>query len=363
MRKTKKNGVISLVTILVIGFLGLGMILAIASLSLVGLNKNFDIKSGNQTFYTAESAVKEGIRQYQLQGDAIINNDYNFPLDVNGINSGSIFYRIENSPMGWQYRKAIGWANNDISSTRPFFRQVEATFLLNPSFAAFSHAVYSENDLTIQGNATIIGDVYSGGNIDCGGSFDIQGEASSPLPIDNDCNGNTDSIKEGVDIIPSPDIDIDFYKNEATTNGTDFYDATDGKNYLNNQTRSGIVYIEDASTETDIQNANLTGSLAVKGNLRIRGGTVITGVNNNAAVIVEGNLRITGDTTINGLIYVSGATSFSGGNNFINGSLISIGGTQTSITGSVTIDYQELIGPPGGVSNPLEPKITSWSEI
>lgn len=347
--KKQNKGIISLAAVFTIGFLALSIAMATSVSALQELKKGFNTVSGDKTFLAAEAAAGEGIYQYIKDDTYSVGT---IPL-LNNVSANSI--TVNSSLLGWAYREILGTAENNLTN-----RKVKNTVLLFPSGVAFDYAVYSEKDLFFTGNASIIGDVFSNSTTSCGGSSNIEGNAYAAGI--NDCDGYASSTHQNVNIIPPPEIDFQFYYDIALTSGTLFTTTTDAQAYLNGNTINAVVFVDDSSAETDIQTAELTGSLVVIGDLRLRGGTVITATNNYAAIAVNGNLRITGNTTIYGLVYVSGTTNFSGGNNFIYGSIISVGGTETDITGSVVIDYNMPSEPPEGLVMDGNPEIIGWQE-
>jgi len=349
--KNNDKGIMSLAVIFVIGFFGLGLVLTVATAALLGITKNYNTNSGNQTFYTAETAVREGIYQY------LADNSYstgNFSQTINNISTSSIPISVTSS---WPYVIITGEAENNITHR-------EVGYILNvfPEGLAFDYAVYSENTLDLGGSVDVEGNIFANGTTSISGSATIDGDAFSAATVtttgSGDVTGNESSF---VDPIPPPQIDLEEYRSIATFEATS---SPDAQGYLNGNTITGeIIFVDATTTETDIQTTNLTGSLAVKGDLRLRGGTVITATDNYAAVVVNGDLRITGNTTINGVVYVSGNTTFSGGNNFINGSLISVDGVDTELLGSVDIQFSTstlLFGI--STTTTSTPKITSWQE-
>lgn len=354
LQKNEK-GIIGLVTIFVIGFLGLGMMLTISKITLSEIHKNRNETFGNQSFYTAETAVKEGIYQYVKNS----SSSGNFALPINNIPTGSITFLTNSSPHGWAYREVEGNANNSLTN-----RKIKNTILLSESWAAFDYAVYSDGELTIKGGAgnSITGNVFSNNNINCNGNPTINGDIFSADSISG-CNGT--SVNPGAETIPPPDIDPYYYQPLAVCSS----DADNVKNdCLNAPPTFGVIFAEDnPSKQIKLQNIDLTGNLTVIDNLWISGNTVITASDSDPeidypAIVVQGNLKVTGDNVINGLIYVTGKTNFGSGNTTINGSIISKGGTETDIAGSVTINYNSLSGSPGGMNPPTDPKIISWSE-
>lgn len=356
MKNKNEKGIISLITILVIGLFGLGLVLILASVSLVSLNKNFDRKFGERTFYTAETAVREAVRKYQTSNGTITSGSLSTVL--NEIESGNTNYTIEPSHLGWQYKKVTATVMNEVVSAKSFFRKIEATFILNPSFASFDYAIFSDGQLEIKGGAgnSITGNVFSNSNVNCSGNPTINGEIFSASSIAG-CDATSTS---GAEIIPPPTVDISFYQSIADCSS----DANHVKDdCFGSSPTSGVIFVNDPTKETKLQNVELSGNLTVRGDLEISGGTIISASNDYFAIIVDGDLKVTGNNTINGIIYVTGKTTFGAGNTVVNGTIISVGGTETDIAGSVTINYQQSFAPPPGIPDSLEPKIINWSEI
>lgn len=351
----QKKGIISLITVLVIGFLGLSLVLAVAFLALVGLGKNYDRKFGEKTFYSADTVLKEAVLQYQNSNGTIASGKLS---SINNISEGNISFNIGPSSNGWQYRKIEATALNNSPNLRPFKRTLQGEFILNPSYKAFEYAIFSDGKLEIKGTTgiSITGDIFSNSEIDCKGNTTIGGEVFA-LNVGSKCSGT--KVNTNIATISPPSINISNYISFATCTST----ASKVKNdCLNDLPTNGIIFVDDPAKETKLQNIQLNGVLVIKGNLWLSGGNSITETNNHPAIIVEGNLKFTGNNTINGLIYVTGETTFGGGNVVINGSVLSVGGAETEIGGSVTINYQKPTNPPSGLNPELKPKLVSWFE-
>ena len=344
----KNKGIVSLIVVYGVGLFALATALTLTTGILTELIKDRNSMAGDRSFYTAESTLKEGVYQYINSGSVTGN----LPTSINNIDTNLTSYSINSSPRGWAYREVEGSAENNLTN-----RKVNSTLLLFPSGATFDYAVYSENDLTIKGSTTIIGNIFSNGTVSCNGGPDIQGDAFSSGSIDH-CDGNADSVNEGAAIIPPPDIDPNYYGGMADCTS----DSTHVKNDCLSGPTTGVIFADDPGNETNLQNINLTGNLTVIGDLSLSGGAVINASGDYAAIVVEGDLKVTGNNTITGLVYVTGNTTFGHGNTTITGSLVSIGGTETDIGGNVTIDYVALSGPPGGTDTTPDPKIISWGE-
>ena len=332
--------------IFTLGFFSLSLAVGSTVGSLIELKKNRETISGDQSFYTAEAAVREGIYQYV--------QEYTYSPDVSLNNSDGLFTVIPD----WPYVEVEGSAENYLTN-----RTVKNTLLLFPAGAAFDYAVYSENDLTIKGgsNNIIIGDIFSNANIDCSGNPNIQGNSFANGSISNNC-GEEDSINEGEDIIEPPNINPDYYEEIATCISTPDNAMAD---CLSEPPTEGVVFIEDTEnpeSETSLQNIDVVGNLTVIGDLSLTGGCSVSTTDDYIALVVDGDLKISGDNTIKGIVYVSGNTSFGHGNTTIIGSLISVEGAETDISGSVTIDYRSPSGPPGGILISGNMEIVSWQE-
>jgi len=339
----------SLAVIFVIGFFGLGAVLTVTTVALLGIDKNYNTNSGNQTFYTAEAAVREGIYQY-LASSSYSGGNFNQP--INNISTSSIPISVTSS---WPYIEVEGKAENNLTN-----RKVKSSLLLFAAGAAFDYAVYSEDDLSITGSTDITGDVFSNGIVTCSGSSNIEGNACSSGDDPSDsCNSHASSTEENVDIIPPPTIDPHYYGSIANCTSTLTNVETD---CLSVPTTS-VVFVDDPGSSEVLNNVDLSGNLTIIGDdITLNGGAVITASDDHVALVVDGNLTIVGGATITGIVYVSGNTSFGAGNINIIGSLISKEGI-TDLGGNVTIDYQGPSGPPGGVTDPPDPKIISWQEM
>ncbi|PIR70059.1 MAG: hypothetical protein COU46_03495 [Candidatus Niyogibacteria bacterium CG10_big_fil_rev_8_21_14_0_10_42_19] len=157
----------------------------------------------------------------------------------------------------------------------------------------------------------------------------------------------------------------------AVASSTYYATTSIAEAHVNGQTiNSEVVYIDDDGTKANIgnTNTNFTGSLVKIGNPDLTGG-VFNSFGNFATIVVYGNLKISGNTTINGIVYVTGETSFGGGTNTINGSLISAGGTSvTDLTGNATINFdptvyaswQDITGL--NTTSTESPRVVGWTE-
>ncbi len=359
--RRQEKGIITLAVIFSIGLLALSMALATALSVITELKKNRNVVFGDRSFLAAESAAREGVYQY-INDTSYLAGPLNDAQLLNNSSDGSIY--IDDDPLNWPYVEVKGSAEN-----KSTYRNVAYTLNIFPEGLAFDHAVYSENNLSFGGNATVNGSIFAENNIDfIGSSAEINGNAYSPNPIPDTDNINGDA-HPGSSSIPPPQIDPIPYRIEAINNSTFFINTEDAEDCLNNKIQTAVVYVE-STEKTKIQgnNTNLTGSLVTEGNLDITGGT-FTATDDHLAIFVQGNLKIAGGATVYGIVYVTGTTSFGGGTNTINGSLISVGGTNIcDITGNTTVNFDPIVMENWEDIEGLDtvsagpPQITGWHE-
>jgi len=350
------QGIVSIIIVLAVGLFAFGAAVVMASNAVNGLNKNMNTTSGDQVFYTAESATEEGIYQF-IQSMASLYGDQNFDTINNVSESGFTIIK------DWPYAQVVG-----SSTGTGVHRDVSMRVALFPGAGAFDHAVYANHTLDISGGANmeIWGDVFANDAINCGGNPNIHGVAASPGSISPSCNTDESVEGDSVEVIPPPQIEPDEYFDAAVLDGHYYASSTPAQSFLNNASTTAYVFSNDPGL-TKIHNATLYGFLYITGDLQLTGNdSTISAADGYAAIVVDGDLSITGTPIINGIVYVRGATSFSGGNKTINGSLISAGGLDTTaLSGSVTINYVssgEIEGFEATSTDSLQISSSSWSE-
>ena len=353
----EERGVVMLFTILGVGALALGATLTVALGILGEFSKRRNTVSGDQVFYTGEAAVSEGAYRFLTASSYLATAGQT----LNNTATSSIVVE----PLVWPYVRARGKAANEKTN-----RAVSRIITSFPEGFAFDYAVYAQNDLTFGGNIDVNGNVFANDGIDFNGnSAEINGDAFSPESIE-DTDNISGTMVTGVDPIPPPTINPEEYRLAAqaidpeTGTSTLFFDVNDASAYLNGENRDAVVFVDDtAQTKIQGNSTNLVGSLVTMGDLGITGGTY-SATGSYAAFVVYGNLKIAGGTTINGIVYATGSTSFGGGNNVINGSLISAGGASvTDLTGTATINFDPVIAANWQNITGLDTSTTSSPEI
>ncbi|MFC1595169.1 hypothetical protein ACFL3E_01950 [Patescibacteria group bacterium] len=358
-----KKGIINLAVVFGIGLFALTSALTVSTNTLSELNKNRNTTSGNQSFYTAESATSEGV--YQLINEiTYIGGDAEL---LNNTQTGAIIITDHSGP----YIEVQGTA--DTFSTH---REVASMLTTFPEGEAFNHALYVDGELNFGGNSQVNGNVWSNDDLSLSGSALIDGDAFTATQFDPADPASLEAYITGFfgiadNPIPPPQIDSLYYKNNADTIINEPQVDKKTKNHLKFGTVDEIVFVDNPTELLSISNANFKGTLVVSGNLKLTGGTYATSsirTTPHPTMIVEGDLDIMGGATINGIIFVKGVTNFSG-NNTVNGTIVSEGGINSPSGGSVinfvkgyVKDWFDMGGVDTGSSS-QPPKVISWGEL
>ncbi|MFH1451121.1 MAG: hypothetical protein ABIF89_00755 [bacterium] len=358
MPKNNK-GIISLIVLFGVGLFALATSLTISLGSLMELAKNRNNFLGTRSSYAAETAATEGFYAYQ--------SDTNYPGGNSAENTSPLINETESSsieviPLTWPEVEIKGMADNKISH-----RETVYTINVFPEGMAFNYAAYAQNSLNIGGSVLIDGSIFANNEIVINGSSaQVTEDVFSATNVDSG-NGNIGGeIFSNVTPLPAPQINIEDYRDAATQY---FEDIAEAKTYTNGLNGTEIIFIEppEGTGNIIIHVNKLEGSLIVKGGpettLVLNGGEYAA-TDNYAAIVVEGNLRLAGNVEINGVVYVSGSTSFGGGDNVINGSLVSVGGASViDFTGHTTINYDPSIAETWANLTGLEPTSTQSPRI
>ena len=359
MKNNKQSGLIMVGIVLGIGMFALGIAILVVSATTSSLVKNNNSKSGNLSFITAESALREGV--HQLLHDIPNYTGGVFPL-INNSNGNLITV----NDLGSYKYEVLGEAHSN-TTTR------EILYIINtfPASAIFDHAIYAQNTLNLAGNANITGSVFANNTIDLQDSgLTLDGNVYSATSI----NGHTETITgnqdENVVPVEPPSVDVQHYIDNATMT---FTSSADAESYLSgNNISNEIIYISDTSNTTNINGgATFSGTLIAEGDLVIKKTTISqgdplgTGENDPLVIYVKGDLSLDTLAVINGVIFIEGALLESAGTPIVNGSIIAASGTSdVDLTGTIDINYVEnnwenisLDMSTGG-----SPTVSGWSE-
>ena len=371
------RGVMSLIVILGIGFFVLAIALTLTGQIVVEIMRNRNTIAGDQSFFTAEAAAREGFYQYLATTSYTGGN----PELLNDVSEGSI--SVTTSTLGVAHREVIGTAKNNLTNRKVIYTVVFLEGL------AFEYALFSESDLYLGGNAKVGGNTFSNGTTSVNSNaVTMNGDVTS---AGNITAGNTGQFWNRIsgatttnaDPISAPQITIDFdeYKNAADSNGTLFTAKADFESYLDgNASASGVIF---ASTTESINlshpDTDLSGSVVTLDDLQIvdgkfsspddRATIVVAGDFTMTGGEIEGNVYVEGDFRMNvgkieGIVYVKGGTTFGAGNWTIEGAIISLGGVTLIGCGGNGVIYNPDILANWfdfiTITNP--PEIKSWQQ-
>lgn len=228
----------------------------------------------------------------------------------------------------------------------------------------FNSALFSNTDLSMNGNFTVTGDTFSNGNTTMNGNASISGDVGSAGTIKTNGNSHIGGArKPAAAKISMPVIDTAHYQNEATQT------YSSGKSFNGNIALNGVVYVNG--------NCSINGNFSGKGLIVATGKVTINGnaglVNPNGddsfAIIAGGGVKINGNSSIQGWIYTHSADidnpdSFSGnGNATITGG---IAADIISVNGNFKLIYQkpsDALDLPGSAAAPAQFAAISWRRV
>ena len=328
------RGVMSLIVILGIGLFVLAIALTLTGQIVVEIMRGRNTIAGDQSFFTAEAAAREGV--YQFMSTTSYSGG-NFE-EINNIIAG---ISIATSTWPNRYATATAVATNNLTN-----RIVKYIIDTYPGGSAFDKVLYAGGTIILPSNNStknIAGDIYAQDNI---------------LNIDNIAN-HGDFATSGVEYIDSPEIDRDDILNQTAYS---MYASTTSpalRTYIENNYNTFSDTIIFASGTAPLT-LNLDGVLEVK------------------ALIVEGDFTLTGQNSeIKGLVYVVGTTTISVNGpdkKPITGALICLGNIIVPLGGKmgsgndsgvyydplIASVWQDLVGPITlGASTP---RIVRWQQ-
>lgn len=368
-----------------LGILSLGIVSLTLSSVVTNLSTHKNETSGLRTLTTADAGAREGVYRMVAFGSEAPTG---LALNSDGVTNATV--SVVDS--GWITKTVTGMAENMLTR-----RTVSYTVIPHPGSGAFSHALYSQNELSVSGNSDITGDVYAGGDMSVNNAAaTIDGNVYTSGEATIHTNASVDATVEHVHILTPPTIDVSPYHDiatdpihgfivanasdltlaeTATYDGIYFSDASLAEIYIDGETRSDkIVYVDDTANTLQLtkNNTDFSGILIVLGDLEINGGdfSILTDMSNPLAVYVGGDLSLKGNVDISGLVYVAGdmSSAAGGGTPYIYGSLVLAGssGTVQSL-GNVTVEYNPALSSNwaniAGVDVSGPPIISTWQEI
>ncbi len=228
----------------------------------------------------------------------------------------------------------------------------------------FNSALFSNTDLSMNGNFSITGDTFSNGNTSMNGNATISGSVGSVGTIKTNGNSHIGGTRNpGAAKISMPVIDASHYQNKATQT------FSTGKSFNGNTALNGVVYVNGNCSING--NFSGTGVIIATGTVTINGNAGLVNPNSgdSFAIIAGGGVKINGNCSIQGWIYthsasVSSPDSFSG-----NGNATIVGGIAAdviSVNGNLNVTYKkpsDALDLPGGAAAPAQFGEISWRRV
>ncbi len=227
-----------------------------------------------------------------------------------------------------------------------------------PQNPVFSHALFSDADLTMSGTFDLIGDVHANGNITIKGGPSVDGDVSAMGNIKNKGDPDiTGDILDNQPRIPMPAIDLAYYRANATT-------ILEGdQNFSNITDLDGITFVDGNATINGQFRG--TGVVVVTGSVRVNGNATLVNPEDEFAIICAGGVRVNGSCRIEGWVYahnVDVPSTFQG-----NGNAEIIGGVAADVikcNGTLSVTYKQVdVEMPGNDAAPPQFDAVSWRRV
>lgn len=247
------------------------------------------------------------------------------------------------------------------------------------------YAVFTGNNLTMNGNVTITDDnnnnwnanIHTNADFQMNGNNTINGfltyvnnaHSNPAWKINNispNVNPNNDPAYKKISTIDLPDYDPDDYKHLATQTYNNNVNLS-GNRSLGTKENPEIIYVNgDLSLSGNITGY---GMFLVKGNININGNVSVLSLDpkgNNLGLYVKGDVNINGNVNVKAQIYSNSNANLSGNVKIYGG--VTTKGT-VNFNGNVGIYYRPVtssltqpIWPVSGGSASLRPQIISYYE-
>jgi cytoskeletal protein CcmA (bactofilin family) len=230
--------------------------------------------------------------------------------------------------------------------------------------AVFNSALFSDSNLSMNGNFSVTGDTFSNGNTTMNGNASISGDVGSVGTIKTNGNSHIGGTrKPGSAKVAMPVIDIAHYKSVATQT------YASGKSFNGNITLNGVVFVNgDCSVNGNFSGKGMivaSGKVTLNGNARL----VNPNGGDSFAVVAGKGVKMNGNFTIEGWIYTHSADiaspdTFSGnGNATITGG---IAADVVTVNGNFNVIYKRPSGDvdlPGSAAAPAQFDAVSWRRV
>ena len=204
---------------------------------------------------------------------------------------------------------------------------------------AYNYAIFTQDDLTINGNIYVNGDIHSNGNISVSGSaFDLVNGKATATGTVTGYAGTSGAVEQAI-----PVIDFEYYKGIAQGSGGVYYGDDTSKIFSSDETITGIhfidgdVWIKPPLSTLTIQDGAIfaTGTIRSEGNCNIE---IVhsEGYDNPLAIIAQGDMDLKGNVHGEGVIQSNGKITLGGTVNIEKGCIVAEDGV---VGGDVEVIY------------------------
>jgi hypothetical protein len=376
--KNQKGIALVLATILL-------LVLSVLAVAMVFLGRHetlFMVKGrlSDSALYIADGGVEYAINELRK------DSNYRGPTTYTLGNAGqfTVNVSVDGQPEDHYEITSTGFVP-DATHPRETRRVKSVVNLTQEVSSVFQHAIASQGNITLQGNAVINsdnpqgeGDIYSGGNILLQNNATVNGDASAVGTITTQGNSTiTGERNPGGEPLDFPEIDTARYISEAQAGGT-----YNGNYIVGSNQNLGPLYITGNLVIQGNYQVTLTGTVYVAGSVTLQGTPDTYSFTGSETLVANGNVTMQGDATsgiplvisVHGNVTLQGNISTQGtviyapegnvtiqGNPDVNGVVV---GQTVTIQGSASVTRQvDLTGyplPGGGISTA---SVVSWQEL
>ncbi|TYP53297.1 PilX N-terminal domain-containing pilus assembly protein [Thermosediminibacter litoriperuensis] len=241
---------------------------------------------------------------------------------------------------------------------RDYIQKLNGSVILSSASVKSRPVFYINGNLQINGSAAINGfDIYASGYIDTKGSMSLY-----------DCD-----VQENYsDIPPFPELDEEWYRDQAVKTNQYYSDEDGKKNYTKSFSQtdySGVYFVEGNGEISGTYGGNAV--IVATGDIEVTSSLTAENPGSDLLVLIslnpDGGVKVNGSASVDALIITSGALRVHGSARIYGGiiaRILDINGRAAIICDPDLIDSRpELIGLAfGGGSSPTGIKIESWSE-
>jgi len=176
--------------------------------------------------------------------------------------------------------------------------------------------IYAAGGISFNGNIDITGNVYADGDVSLTGSIEVEGDVYASGTVSVKGNSRIDGeIYEGSEVYiqPFPELDLDWYRQAAIDYGH-YYDSTKIFSQEELQDMSGVYFVEgDVEFSNFVDTYTGQAVIAAAGNISVNNADLVPGDENSSLGLISmQNVEMSGNSNFNGIIISQGNLDVSG---------------------------------------------------